>query len=214
MKKKYLLIVLVLFSCSVFAGNNTLLETLRTENDIDSLCNEINQVEWSTENLNIIQAIWSKNIDKYPELPWQRLNNDVVRLSLANVLMQAHRNCKIESNMDKLHDFVRSKITSKNLSVRGRATYVLGLAGRNEDIPFLSSIVELEEKGWAEEAALSLVFMHTNEAADALRSLQTKVKRQSLKDFLRKKVEIYDQYPLTQKTKGCEEQDRGKEGRP
>jgi hypothetical protein len=205
MKKKYLFIVLVLFSCSVFAGDNKLLETLRSENDVDVLYNEINHVEWSTENLDVVQAVWSKNIDKYPDLPWQKLDNDIVKLAIANVLMQAHRNCKIESNMDELHDFVRSKTTSKSLKVKGRSTYLLGLAGRNEDIPFLSSIVESEEKGWAEEAALSLVFMHTNEAADALRSLQTKVKRQSLKDFLRKKVEKYDQYPLTQRTKGCEE---------
>lgn len=206
MKKRYLFIVLVLISCSVFADTNKLLETLHTENDIDVLCNEINQVEWSTENLDVVQAVWNKNIDKYPDLPWQKLNNDIVRLSIANVLMQAHRNCKIELNMDELHDFVRSKITSKNLSVKGKATYLLGLAGRDEDIPFLSSIVESEENGWAEEAALSLTFMHTNAAVDALRSLQTKVKRQSLKDFLQKMVEKYDQYPLTQRTKGCEEQ--------
>ncbi len=169
MKKNYLVIVLVLFSCSVFAGNNKLLETLRSEGDLNLLCNEINQVEWSTENLNIVQAVWSKNIDKYPDLPWQKLDNDIVRLSIANVLIQAHRHCKIESNMDELHDFVRSKTTSKSLKAKGRATYLLGLAGRNEDIPFLSSIVESEEKGWAEEAALSLIFMHTNEAVDALR---------------------------------------------
>jgi len=205
MKKIYFIVVLVFFSCSVFADTNKLLETLRTEDDIDLLCNEINQVEWSTENLDVVQAVWRKNIDKYPDLPWQKLNNDIIRLAIANVLMQAHRNCKIQSNMDELHDFVRSKTTSKNLEVKGVATYELGLAGRNEDIPFLSSIVESEEKGWAEEAALSLTFMHTNEAVDALRSLQTKVKRQSLKDFLQKMVEKYNQYPLTQRTKGCEE---------
>ncbi|MCD4744658.1 MAG: hypothetical protein K8R67_19515 [Desulfobacteraceae bacterium] len=204
MKKKYFIIVLVLFSCSVFAGNNKLLETLRSEDDLDLLYNEINHVEWSTENLDVVQAVWNKDIDKYPDLPWQKLDNDIVRLALFNVLMQAHRNCKIESNMNELHDFVRSKTTSKNLKVKGRATYLLGLAGRDEDIPFLSSIVESEENGWAEEAALSLTFIHTNAAVDALRSLQMKVRRQSLKDVLRDMVKKYDQYPLTQQSKGCE----------
>ena len=201
---RFLALVLLLSSCLVLANGNKFLETLGNEPDVYSLYNVINQVEWSTENLNIVQALWNKDIDKYPDLPWHRLDNDIIKLASANVLMQTHRHCRLELNMDELHDFVRSKTMSDDLRVRGEAILLLGMAGYEEDIPFLSSVVEAEEKGRAEKAVWSLTFIHTDAVLDALRNLQEKVTRPTLKDFLQEEVEEYSRYPLIDYSKGCE----------
>ena len=111
---------------------------------MEVIYNYINSIDWTTENLSIAKSLWKKDIKMYPNLPWGKLNNDIVRLALANILMQSSRQCKIEIDMDELHNFVKSKTMSENLDIRGRASLLLGLAGYDEDIPFLFSIVKSE----------------------------------------------------------------------
>lgn len=190
--------------CASKAGGDGLIDTLQHESDVNVIYNEINHVEWSAENMDVVQALWEKNRQRYPDLPWEKLDDDIVKLALANVLMQAHRHCRIEANMGALHDFVKSKTMSSDLRVKGRATYLLGLSGYEEDIPYLSSIVELEREGYAEEAALSLTFIHSGAALNAIRNLESKVKRPSLKSFLKDLVEKYQSYALVDRSKGCE----------
>jgi len=207
------IVVLSVYTYASPAEENKFLELLRNETDVNKIYNEINNIEWSNANLDMVHDIWRKNLNKYPDIPRDKVNNDIVRLALANVLMQAKRHCRINNaNIDELHNFVLSKTRANDLSVRGRATYLLGLAGYNKDIPFLSSIVESEEEGYAEEAALSITFIHSEAALDAIRTLLGKVKRKSLQVFLKDIIEKYQAYPLLEYSKGCEQENKRNEG--
>lgn len=188
----------------LLAGGSGFLDTLRYESDVDVIYNAINHVDWSPDSLDVVQALWNKDVLRYPDLPWEKLDDDIVRLALANVLMQAKRHCRINANMADLHDFVKSKAMSDDLRVKGRATYLLGLSGYEEDIPYLSSIVEAELEGYAEEAALSLAFIHSDAALDAIRDLEGKANRSSLKAFLQEILEQYQSHALVEYSKGCE----------
>lgn len=181
----------IFFSVISLAEKNTLLETLKKESDVNAIYNYINNLEWSAENLNILKALWEKDVNKYPDIPWNKLNNDITKLALANILMQSGRQCRVKIDIEELHDFVKSKTLSNDPRIKGKASYLLGLAGYDDDIPFLSTIVKNEQEGYAEEAALSLVFIHSKAALIELKSLHKKVKRTTLKSFLQNLVMKY-----------------------
>lgn len=195
---------LALLSNVTLSAQNQLLNMIRYEANIDEICNAINNAEWSDANLAVVHSLWGKDLGKCAEVPRSEADNDIIRLALANVLMQATRHCRIDGiSMDELHQFVLSRTESNNASIRGRATYLLGLAGHDSDIPFLVSVVEAEEEGFAEEAALSITFIHTEAALDALQNLAKKVSRPSLRSFLQELVEKYEAYPIGHQSKEC-----------
>jgi HEAT repeat protein len=197
-------IALVALSYASLAAQNKLLESVRHETDVDKVYNAINNVEWSNANLSVVRNLWKEDLAKYAKVPRSARDNDIIRLALANVLIQATRHCRISGiNMDELHEFVLSRTKSNNVSVRGRATHLLGLAGYDSDIPFLVSVVESEKEGYAEGAALSITFIHSDAGLNALRNLAKKVSRPSLKTFLQEMVEAYQAYPLKERAKGC-----------
>lgn len=102
----------------------------------------------------------------------------------------------MEFDLNELREYVKSKTTSNNLSIKSRATLLLGLAGYDEDIPFLSSIVKNEQKGFAEQAALSLTYIHSKSAVEELRVLNNVITRPSLKSFLQNLVSQYQSLGL------------------
>jgi hypothetical protein len=192
------------FHHAALAAQDELFALVQSETNVDSIYNQINNVEWSNSNLSALRALWGQDLIEYADVPRSAKDADIIRLAIANVLMQAARHC-VTSGIDKdeLHDFVLLKAHSSNASVRGRATLLLGLAGYDSDIPFLVSVVELEEEGYAEEAARSLTFIHSDSALIALRNLSNKVSRRSLKSFLEALVEKYEAYPLKEYSPKC-----------
>lgn len=136
-------------------------------------------------NLVFLTDLWDINKSKYPKLPWKRFETDVVRVEIANVLLQAARNGRQVTNKESLHDFVRKRAGSPNPVVRGMAASALGMAGDDRDIPLLSKIVSNEEPGVFEQAALGLVAIDSGRARDALHKLERTVSRQDAKAFLR-----------------------------
>jgi len=194
MKFRYILFVFLIGVMNpIMAGQkeDCFLSTIKNEHDINNIYNYINNIEWTASNLESIKALWEKDTNVKLVISMNKLNNDIIRLALANVLMQASRQCEIIMNIDKLHEFVKSRTHSKNLRIKGKATYLLGLAGYDEDIPFLSSIVMSEKEGYAEEAGLSLTFIHSTAAINALRNLVVTVDRPTLKTFLQALVVKY-----------------------
>ena len=195
------LLVWVLLPIVTLAEENKLLETIKNESDVGVIYEYISGKRWTSENLIIMKAFWEKDFKTCPDLPREKLNDDIIRLALANVLLQAGRQCKIKIDMDEIHDFVKSKTMSNDIGIKSKATYLLGLAGYNEDIPFLSSIVKSEQQGFAEEAALALLFFNSSAALNALRNLSKQVKRPSLKMTLQELATTYQNGGLT--TKKC-----------
>ncbi len=197
------LLVWVLLPIVTLAEKNKLLETIKNESDVGVIYEYISGKHWTSENLTIMKALWEKDFKTYPDLPREKLNDDLVRLALANVLLQAGRQCHIKIDMDEVHDFVKSKTKSSDIGIKEKAIYLLGMAGYDEDIPLFSSIVKSEQLGFAEQAALALLFFNSSAALNALQDLSKQVKRPSLKKALQELVTTYQNGGLT--TKKCAE---------
>jgi len=184
------------------AEQHILLKTIKNESNVLEIYNYINNIDWTTSNLNIIKALWKKDLKAYPDIPLEKLNNTTIRLALANILMQTGRHCLVKMDIDELHDFVKSRALSSNPRIKGKAIYILGLAGNNKDIPFLFSVVESEQEGFAEAASLSLVFINSKEALNKLQVLHKRVNRSSLKKFLHNLI-MKHRYISYTKVKKC-----------
>lgn len=193
-----------IFSCVSLAQANELLELLKPGKSENEIYNEINNAELTKENLNLLLALWRGERGKYPGVPWELVSSDIVRISVANVLMQAKRQCRVEIDMNELHEFILLCSKSDDLKVKGRATFFLGMAGYESDIPFLSSIVLQEKEGYAEEAAMSITFIHSKAALYALEDLREKVHRESLQIFLDNILAKYKKYNLKEYSKSCD----------
>lgn len=193
-------------SCDDFEG---LLESLESSNtNSDELYNTINNIDLSAQNLKLILAIWQRNSDKYPHINWEIATSDQVKIAIANVLTQAHRNCLIKEadiRLDELHEFMLAMANSSSPSLKGRATLFLGLSGYESDIPFLTKIVLQEKQGYAEEAVMSISFIHKKSALQALESLKHNVSRQSLRDFIDSILSKYQHSGLREYSENCTE---------
>lgn len=198
---------LAVLSNSAVAAENELLELVRHEADVEKVYSAISRAEWSDANLSVVSNLWREGPAKHAKVPRSADENDLIRLALTNVLMQTTRQCVSRGiamiAMKELHDFVLSRTKSNSPSVRGRATFLIGLAGFDSDIPFLVSMVESEKEGYAEQAVVGITYIHSKAGLDALRSLEKKVTRPALRTFIHERLEQYEAYPLNEPFKEC-----------
>lgn len=202
---------LAVLSNSTVAAENELLELVRHEADVEKVYSAISRAEWSDANLSVVSNLWREGPAKHAKVPRSADENDLIRLALTNVLMQTTRQCVSRGiAMKELHDFVLSRTKSNSPSVRGRATFLIGLAGFDSDIPFLVSMVESEKEGYAEQAVVGITYIHTKAGLNALRNLEKKVTRPALKMFIHERLEQYEAHPLSEPFKECANKQRGK----
>lgn len=205
---KYLMIIILIGVCApsfaVSPEQNKIIDLVSNERDIDTVYNKIGNAEWTEENLSVITDLWRSDLSKYQGVSRSNIDKDLIKIALAYVLIQATRQCHYKAvSMNELHDYLLSKTKSNNLSIKGRSTYSLGLAGFDSDIPYLVNIIRTEEEGYAEEAALSIMFIHSKAGLSALEKLANSVSRPALKEFISKMVVKYKAYPLIDDSKDC-----------
>jgi hypothetical protein len=84
------------------------------------LTNAIDKVipAFSDANLAFIKDLWEGNSQKHPSIPWERFRLEIVRVELANVLLQAHRNGFKTVEKSQLHQFVRERTVIFGVSVK------------------------------------------------------------------------------------------------
>ena len=94
---------------SEFLSKQEFLDILKSE-DIDRILkatNKIKRMHYQGEILPVIVDLWSHNRNEYPDLPWSVVGSDIVRLELANILVQAEVNGFINIDTNPLHQYVR-----------------------------------------------------------------------------------------------------------
>lgn len=153
--------------------------------------------------LAIAKDLWNGDVEKYPEISLEMVSSNMVRVALAGVLLQGARHCLIGVDAYELHDFLLAMTKSADRAIEGRATLLLGLAGYESDIPYLSSIVLQEEPGFAEDAVLSLSFISSDLVLHEMMGLREEVHRQALRDLLDKKIDELSRYRLRDYSEGC-----------
>ena len=185
-------LLLSLSSATAFGSNDDfvtvyeLTKELNTRN-IDRIVKALNTVKrmsYQGKILPFIRDLWDGREDKYPDLPWKTVNVDIVRVEIANILLQAAVNGKIEIDTEKLHKFVSSLIDSADVEVSRIAILTVSLIDDERDVGKIFSIAKQQKKRTFRASVLALAKMCNSAASVALDQLEKHVENSESKSFI------------------------------
>ncbi len=193
--KLTLLILSLLFlinSATLFGMNDDyvsiekLTKELNTRN-VDRIIKTLNMVKrmsYQGKILPFIRDLWEERKDKYPNLPWNIVNEEVIKVELANILLQAAANGKIEIDTEKLHKYVLGLIDSEDTDVARSAILTLSIIDDVRDVDKIFAIAKQQKKGTFRASVLTLANMCNSAANIALEQLENYVDNSELKFFI------------------------------
>lgn len=162
-------------------------EDLRSKNYdviIESF-NTIKRMRYKGEILPFIRDLWDFREDRYPELPWDVIRLPVMRVEVADVLLQARRNRLIEIDDAEVRSFVKEMLKSDDVQVKSHAIRVLGITDDPEDVPLIFKLgAETENPTVFRSVVVTLVGMCSEEAKDAFDELEAGTANENWKTYL------------------------------
>lgn len=176
----------VLGSNDNFVSIDELTAELNTRN-IDRILKALNTVKrmsYQGKILPFVHDLWDEREDKYPDLPWKTVNADIVKVEIANILLQAEANGRIEIHREELHKFVSRLINSADVDVARSAILTLTLTDDERDVDKIFSIAKQQKKGTFRASVLTLAKMCNSVASKALDQLEKDVEKSELKSFI------------------------------
>jgi hypothetical protein len=188
--------------CEETGKGLALLTAIRAQK-LDDTIGELNQVKKAQQRgdvLPLLVRLWENDKQKYPDLPWNFVNLDAVRVNIADVLVQAYRNRQVKIDAPAIHKYVVQVATeSKDLQARGTSILVLGVIDDGKDVPLIKNAVLEESESLSTYAIASLGMMCNEKAGQALESLPSVIKRKQLAERAK---DMHQQYINNVKSKG------------
>ncbi|MDA2911407.1 hypothetical protein MYX04_10800 [Nitrospiraceae bacterium AH_259_D15_M11_P09] len=163
-----------------------LAEVLRTENvdHIRSALNTVRRMRYQGDILPLLHDIWEERREKYEGFAWKTLKKPIVRVDIANVLLQAARNGKIELDEERLHQFVSGLIESDDVDVAVTAIWTLEIFDEDRDVKKILSVAKEQREGTFHMSVSSLATMCNPSAARAIRELLDNIKDEELREYV------------------------------
>jgi hypothetical protein len=127
------------------------------EMEIVRAMNRVKQNQESHELMVFIMKLWANDKQEHPDLPWRVINSEIVRIELANVLVQASNNGLIKVDREAIRKYAMQVISGTDQLARATAINTLGLIRNSADLELIKNIA-LEEDArtfWAAIIALS-----------------------------------------------------------
>jgi hypothetical protein len=147
--------------------------------DIDRIgktLNDVKQMKYQGQILPFLVDLWSNQKAKYPELQWEIINSDIVRVDIPNVLLQAQRNGRIQINDDELYEFLAKLLGSSDLQVAQNAILTLSLIDEPRSVEKILSAASRKNKWTFRSSFVALTSMCHPAAEKALDQLEVLVK--------------------------------------
>ena len=173
-----------------------LIQIINTGN-IDRIIESINiakGVSYKGQILPLMRDLWDKRVDKYPQLPWRIVNKDIIRLEVANILIQGDSNGLIKIDRDAIHEFVSQSLDSDDVFVQASAISTISLFDYEKDVRKLLEIANQQKRRTFGRAVLALTKMCGPAGRKALDELEKTITRPDLRDYVtktRRKMESF-----------------------
>lgn len=153
--------------------------------------NDIKRMRYQGEILPFIHDLWENRKDKYPDLPWTVIDSPIVRVNVADILIQGRSNGQIRINKTPLHRYVRSQIDSTDTAVAVDAIFALATFDESGDVGAILAVAGKERQPTFRAAVVALAGMCTPAASKALARLGSAVRKPEDKTFLVNTVRQY-----------------------
>ncbi len=188
-----------------FVHVDELIEVLNSK-DIDLIIETTNHVKgmrYQGEILPVIKDLWDRRADKYPDMHWQTVDLDIVRLEIADILIQARKNGRIEVDRQDLHGFVRGLVESEDSFVANKAILLLSAIDDPNDVEKILAIAKKQEPSSFRTAVAALASMCNAESREALDVLADYVSSADARAFVVENRTQMDEF--FRRTRWCEQ---------
>ena len=141
-----------------------------TEPDILNLTNTLHalySMRWHRAVLHLLQNIWERKREKYPELAWDLLEKIPPRIALASTINRIRI-----FNTDEYKAYIRSHRYAEHEFVRAQVVVSLGLNGDPDDVDYLVKMVNSSNHYVVQTAMTSLALMGHVRAKEAMITLE------------------------------------------
>ena len=141
-----------------------------TEPDILNLTNTLHalySMRWHRAVLHLLQNIWERKREKYPELAWDLLEKIPPRIALASTINRIRI-----FNTDEYKAYIRSHRYADHEFVRAQVVVSLGLNGDPDDVDYLVKMVNSSNHYVEQTAMTSLALMGHVRAKEAMITLE------------------------------------------
>lgn len=168
------------------AAVNELRAALNT-GDLEQIIAELNKVKrmpYKGEILPYIQSLWQADEQSDNRLDWTVAKLPIVKVELANVLLQANRNGFVKLDPTEYHDFALRHARSDDVALSRSAILTLSLTNDRNDVPLLFEIAKESNPGTFGAAVISLSYMCNSEAVRALDHLEQEASAEGPKGYL------------------------------
>lgn len=162
-------------------------QALKSEDDgaINQAMNRVKQNQQSNELMMFVMKLWMNDKQLYPDLPWRILNSEIVRVEIANVLVQASNNGLVKVNRDELRIYAKQVIVGSDQMAKATAVSTLGLLRNSADIELFKNIALEENPRTFFYAILALSQNCDSKATSALDDVKRKINSSQSKKVLR-----------------------------
>jgi hypothetical protein len=174
-----------------------LVKQLQTQ-DIDRIVETLNAVKQMTyqgEILPFLHDLWNERKDAHPNVPWAIVTGNRVRIEIADVLVQAHKNGLIELDIEPFRKFAIGLINSTDMMVVWSALGVLAVIDDERDVDAIVMLAEHQRNMGTFRASVSaLVHMCNPAAAQGLDHLKRQLSDPDRKTFVIKTRQEFDAF--------------------
>ncbi len=164
----------------------TLEVELKTRN-IDRIIvtlNAIKRMRYQGQILPYIEDLWYLKRDRYPDLPWDVIESDIIKVELADILLQAERNGFIDIETLQIHSYLSSRLDTSDVLVIRNSILALGTIDDPSDVPRILALAKRQKEGIFHAAVLTLAEMCNSSAKVALDHLEHEITDVELLEFL------------------------------
>ena len=106
----------------------------------------LKKMNYQGEILPFVKDLWHLKKNKHPDLAWNIVTKDIVRVEIANILLQAERNGLIDINKENLHNYILGLLSSNDVYVVQKSIFTLSTFDYNSDVDDILSIAKKRNK--------------------------------------------------------------------
>ena len=169
-------ILMLFFASSVSsetAHKEQLLEALQSRNvdRVTSILNDIKSSRYQGDVLPLLERLWNKDLSG-TTISSDFVELDIIRISISDVLVQAHMNGLIKVEISQIQDFARSRLNVDDAEVISMAATVLSQIDDPADAAALKAIAIASDGYVFNSTVTALALMCNTAARDALSAIE------------------------------------------
>ena len=138
---------------------------------IDKSLNDIKTMSHKGEILPFVADLWEQRKGKHAGLPWDVIESEVVRVELADILLQAVKNGRMKLDPQPMHHLVSGLINSDDPDVARKAIGALSIVDDDADVEGIYQVAKRKDPATFRVAFATLTQMFNQKAARSVAEL-------------------------------------------